>query len=282
MRNAPTRVAMKPRSNFTAPVSPCVYYKMHEGSGLVIADSLGNGPDFTVSAGTPLATNVGNYMPTAPNTTQWASATVADDASSYLANLFDFSTAYDRILIGLDLELGADLASTRYMMSMGLNAATYGQFGLNIQATEAVALLYRGVGASATSSITVAQDQSGVTRSSLLIEVQRTGDNTFAVSGYVNGSVANGGTGTGDWTNNSGTAPLGANGFGDGWAIGGLMPAALGNNKTALLNGGAGENSKIGRFFACRLTSAPAGIAQAVALDLWRDRGEFPRSLAGL
>lgn len=278
MRNAPTRVAMKPRSNFTAPVFPCVYYKMHEGTGLVIADSLGNGPDFTVSAGTPLATNVGFFTPPESNTTVWAACTVANDTDSYLRNLFDMASDYSNILIGLDYELGADIATATTLFSMGKPLA--GIFALKTNATEILNLIYRGVGSATNQTMNFVTDLTGTGRSQILLDIAKSGANTFNVSCYINGSLA--ASVDGDWTNSSGTGPLAAADFGDGWAIGGLVQTTIGGNKTELLNAGAGGSGKLGRLFAIRLTEAHTAIGQKVALDLWRDRGEFPRSLAGL
>ena len=279
MRNRNLKsTALKTRDAHASMVSPAVFYKMHEGTGLAIADSLGNGPDFTVSAGTPLATNVGHYTPPESNTTVWAACAVAEDVDAYLRTLFDFATPYSNILIGLDYEQGADIATGNTLFSMGKPLT--GIFALKINANEIPNLIYRGVGSSTNQTVNFVNDLTGTGRTQMLLDIARTAANTFTASLYINGALA--ASATGDWTNSSGTGPLAAGDFGDGWAIGGLVQTTIGGAKTELINAGAATDAKLGRLFAARLETSHTGIAQAVALDLWRDRGDFPRSLIGL
>lgn len=279
MRNNFHRIALIPRGDRDLDCAS-VFYRMHEQSGMTIADALGHGPNFTVSTGTPLATTPGYYQPAASNSTIYAQCTVAQDAADYLENLFDFTTDYENLLLAVDLVFGTDVSAIQAMFSCGRVGTDGGFLSLELSATEILSLTYRGPQASGGTTDALITDFSGVTaRQSILIDFAKTGANTFTYSAYVNGAIVD--SGSGDWTNNSATGPLGGEGLGDGYIIGARVSGTVGGAKSNFLNTDAGNTAKLSNLFVAKLTNSYAGIGSDVAVELYDEPGVVPSVLLG-
>lgn len=266
-------VAVKPRSSIPTPVSPAVFYKLHENTGGTCSDALGNGPDLTLAAsgtGTPWA-DTGWLTPDGTN------HYINVATSTYLQSLLRFDTDWAQLLVAFDYYFDGDTTTVESFLSVGKNDAT-GHFGIMQSTAEQLQLFVRGKGAASASTYSIASSALttfGNQRLTLLFEFVKTGANTFDTNVYKNGVAFATHTGA-DWSLNSATAPWGDT-EGTGYTIG-----ARNNSASIDYRVGAGASSgKYGRFFIMRKQVRDAAFAADLALELYTYQGEIPLCIDG-
>jgi len=270
------------RNNRAAPVSPCVFYKMHEATGATISDSLSNGGALTLfadSTGTPWS-NRPNITPDGTN------HYVQRDADAFLQSLLRIDTAFGHIIQCLDFAYDGALTGNEAIMFAGTNNPS-GGWGFGINSSGQIQMLFRGVGSSAL--VTTAFAGSALSgyagsyaRIHLMVEIVRASATTVDASLYVNGSslaqlVGLSTLGTG------GTSPYGSlqthGGGTQAYSLGVRPNAASGREQ--FLNS-AGSNGQFGRWLAFRGATYDPALAAKVALQGFENPGELPECLRGI
>lgn len=278
MRNRNLKsTAFKTRDAHASAVSPCIFYKLHEGSGTAFVDALGNGPDFTLTGtGTPL-TNAGWVT---PNGTDDMLAVAAANMG-ILTDIFRMDDAYGQLIIGFDL--WTDGSSTGYetIFQAGVATTTVGHIGVGLSsAGSALAISTRGVGASTNSDDAFAFTFGGLgvtdKRMQCVVEIVRATANTIDANCYINGAIVGSKTGI-SWLDNSGTGPYaGPRGTP---LFGATMMGLQGFSSVARRLNSLGSNSRISRFLAHKSTTRDATLALTVAQQMYFEPGDFPRAL---
>lgn len=276
-----TAPALKPRSSRPVPVSPCVFYKMHDGSGLLISDSLGNGPDFTISTGTPLQTT-GGYMPPAANSTIYAVA----PANAFLFALMSLSGVIPEILIAYDYKSSNNaVGASQWVFHAGIGdagASSDGTIALGVNTSENQAVYSRGVG------VGTIQNAAGTgapvattSRVTNLLSIRNPTGGTSADLTFMSriGTTYISNSTTIDIAGGAGNPKFGES-EDQGFVIGARRTAT--STYDQHLNGNASDGATISHLLLFRSSSLVSGLALQVLDEMHNFAGELPVCLSGL
>lgn len=280
MRNS-RQIAIKPRSSRPVPVSPCVFYKIHEGSGSTITDSLGNGPVFTVNTGTPLQTT-GGYLPPAPNTTIYAAA----PANAFLFSLLSLAGVVGEILIAYDYKSTINaVGAAGWMFQAGVsenNAAADGAIGLGVNTSEGQSLFVRGVGVGTIQNATGTGAPLATTnRVTNLVSIRNPTGGTTADITFMSrrGATYTSNSTTIDIAGGAGNPRYGASDD-NGFVIGARQTGVSAFDQ--YMNGNAGDGATMSHLLMFRSNTLVSGLALAVLNDMHNFAGELPVCLSGI
>lgn len=281
MRNNAQKVSMVPRSHYTPPVSKCVFYKFHEGSGASIADALGNGPTFTINTGTPLQTT-GGYKPTAANSTVYATAA----ANAYLFSLLSLVGSLGELLIGYDYQSTINaIGAQQWFFQAGVSdggASSDGCIIVGANTAENHSFSVRGI---STSSLVTASGTgtpfATTNRITNVISLRNpSGGDTADITFYSrNGNTIITNSTTLNLAGNSTWAHYGS-ADDHGYTIGARRTST--NTYDQHQNGNAADGATISHLLMFRSDELVAGLATKVLAQMHQFPGEFPLALAGL
>lgn len=272
MLDAKKIAAVTPCSSIR-PVSPCVFYPLHEGAGTIAKCLLGNGPDLTLNGtGTPW---INRPMVTFNGTDNWLNA-----GNEYLRSLWELRTINGQTLfIAFDYWHDGDLTSNEAVICVGNIHASNGGLEVRINASQQFALIVRGEGGTADENNTfspVAISSRGNRRMPVALEIRGTSDTTVDVNIYVDGTpfVSTSGINLVPF---SATSPLYQ--LGDGLTIG-AAGGSIGT-KNRLSNSG-NSNCRIGNVMLGRFGWQGGSVFSKAAQQLNDLPGEFPLALGGV
>lgn len=271
--------ALKPRSTMANPVSPCVFYRMHERSGTVLVDSLGYGPDITLAGtGAPWA-NV--PWVTTNGTDDYGQ--VAASAMGGLTDLLRLDATYGHIIAALDFYYDGDATANEQITFAGVSDNLVGGWGLGLNSSEQVQITHRALGATNhTDSNFTGYSLAALanTRVSIVVELIRKTATTFDGVLFVNG-VARSTLADVNMLANSGTAvyagPAGSSVQGFSLAC---RPSGTAT-RDRYMNSGA-SNGRVARLLMFRGATRDTALALKVAQEMYAYQGEFPVCLDGL
>lgn len=269
--------ALSPLSSRCVPVSPAVFYKLHEQSGTAFADTLGNGPNLTLfGTGTPLA-NVGWVTGGTDNYLQSGS-------NAFLRSIFRLDQAYGQIFQAFDFYYDGDATGLEALTFVGKSDNTTGGWGVEINASEQVILTTRGIGASnhidsVFNGFNLAPLAS--TRVQLTVELIYLTATTASANLYANGASVSS-IASIDLMANSATAVFGSVEVlldTQAYTLG-AQPSGTGA-RARLLNSAA-SNGRLARWWASRHATYDSTLGLALAQDLYKYQGELPTCMDGI
>lgn len=262
-------IAVKPLSSL-APVSPYVFYLMHEGSGVTLEDSAGQGPDLTVQG-------------TDPASSIWANAewltlggdhfalSGADDVIDAIFRLSDIGDG--ALFISYDFYFDGDVTGGECAFTWGSQGGSYPDdqgYGMNMTSAEGIQFLSRGSNTTNTYNVPGSDLGSlGSTRITCTWEILGDGTVNFYVNGALLGGVSAAEFDGIQYSNLDGS-PSGLT----------LFARSNSAGQDRFLSG-AGGNARMARFFACKIPTWQAGDGLAVNRQMYYGKGELPRVLAG-
>lgn len=279
MRNRNIKsISIKPADAHASPVSPAVFYKLHEGTGTAFADALGNGPALTLAgSGTPLAT--AGWI--TPNGTDDL-LQVASADMGVLTDIFRLDDDYHHIITAIDMTYDGAVTGQESLWFAGVSANNVGGWGLTIRNSTSLSFTRRALGASNHSDeIFTEHDISDYadSRMCVVLEVIKKSASLVDLNLFINGIIRQSLTDS-DLLVLSGTAPYaGPNASNaQGFTIGATPNGST--SKTRLLNS-AGSNAKAARFLAIKPNNYDTTLALRVAQEMYKFQGEAPRCLNG-
>lgn len=272
-------VAVKPRSSIPTPVSPAVFYKLHENTGGTCSDALGNGPDLTLfgsGTGTPWA-NLPWITPDGIN------HYLQSDSNAYLRSIFRLDQAYGHIFQAFDFYYDGDATGIEALSFIGKSDNIVGGWGVEINSSEQVIITTRGIGASnhldsVFNGFNLAPLAS--TRVQLTVELIYLTATTASANLYANGASVSS-IASIDLMANSATAVFGSvEKTLDAQAYT-LMAQPNGTNTRARLMNSAASNGRLARWWASRHATYDSTLGLSLAQDLYKYQGELPVCMDG-
>ena len=254
------------------------FYKMAELSSGTLADTFGNGPNFT-GQGSLTTDATGGITPATPNSTKYATAA----ANAYLLDLWKMSGTFGEVIFAFDyINTLSNLVATNQIFTAGRQSASIDAGVVYFQITTAEKLLIGARGSVAGGSAftftnTASTPFQTTSRVTALVSIRlnsaieaavdmhfRTGLTTYSSSGTL--AIDSG---------------VGAPGYGNGTDDGYTMFA----NKTgastyaSYLNGGAAEAATIRNMLMLKTPTYDPSLALSILLDMSNNPGEIPRRI---
>lgn len=279
--NVKVAPALAPRR--IANVSPACWYAMHEPSAATLVDKLGNGPTFTMAAGT--ADALGRLAPAASNTTDYATA----PADPYLFDVLRLDTmmasGVDQLIIAYDYQsTSAAVAATNSIFTAGQMVSYAGAKGalclqINTAECPSVSIRNTGVSTAAFAGAATGAGLASTLRTAVVIDARKGVGNsvnmtfhTLNSAGLSTTTSANAVTDGG-----SGLGVFGSEGDG-GYAIGARHTAVY----DQLLNAGAGDGASLQNLLFMRKAVRDSALAARLVAEMVRYPNEWPQCLNGV
>lgn len=271
--------ALTPRSSMVTPISPAVFYRLHEGTGSACTDALGNGPSMTL-AGSGVGTPWANAGWLTPNGTDHY---VQAGSNPFLRSIFRLDQSYGHIIQAFDFYYDGDATGLEALSFIGKSDNTTGGWGVEINASEQVVITMRGIGASnhvdnVFSGFSLASLAS--TRVQLAVELIRLTATTASANLYANGAAVSS-IASIDLMANGATAVFGSVEVLLDTQAYTLMAQPNGTNARARLMNAAASNGRLARWWASRHATYDSTLGLALAQDLHKYQGELPICMDG-
>lgn len=281
MRNRSIKsIALQAQDAHASPVSPCVFYKLHESSGSTFSDTLGNGPDFSYTGTGSIRANTTWLTPNGTDDM----LQVSRDNMGILNDIFRMDTEYGQLIMAFDLWTDGSSTGFETIFQSGVAGSTVGHIGVGLSsAGSALSVSTRGVGASTNKDDSFGFTFAGLSltnkRLQCVVELVRATATTMDAHCYIDGEVRATLTGI-DWLSNSATRPYaGAQGVPVfGATFFGLQTTSTVTRRLSSL----GSNSRVSRFLAHRSATRDTMLALKVAQQMYAAQGDFPRALRGV
>lgn len=265
-------------------VSPWMFYKLQEGSGIVAADTAGRGPNLAPQAGAVTTEwgNAGYYTPVGTQNSVLRATNTSLDALFNLANVVG-----KQLLICFDFYFDGGVTASETIMGFGANT-TAGGWWITLNTSNQLGFGFKAVGSNSLSSNAMSgfnmgtdADAGSNKRFTIGLDIRVVGAYPNAVgscSVYCNGVSKTSAVNLDlNQAANSGTALPGAT-VGQPFALAGRKSSTGSDTYDQTLHSGA-SNGRLAMVFAMLKSTPDDYIAAQMSRDFYNLRGEYPQVL---
>lgn len=255
------------------------FYKMAELSSGTLADTFGNGPNFTGVGGLTTGAN-GGLDPASSNTTAYATAA----ANAYLYDIVSLIGTFGELLIAFDWKSTVtNVTSTNTVFMAGRFNASHAGGGLavKISTAEKIQLESRGAGAGGSTQNVLNTGSSPLAttnRCTVVMSIRLNSATEAAVDFLIReGTTTHTSSGTLALDSGAGFAAFGTGGVDDGYSLCAAKTSASGY--ATMLNAGPAEDATIRNLLLLKTPTYDSSLALSILLDMANNPGEIPRRI---
>ena len=255
------------------------FYKLAELSSGTLADTFGNGPNFTGVGGLTTGAT-GGLDPAASNTTAYATAA----ANAYLYDIVSLIGTFGELLIAFDWKSSVtDVTLTNTVFMAGRFNASHagGGLALKVATSEKIQIESRGAGAGGSTQNAISSGANPLqttNRCTVVVSVRLNSATEAAVDFLIReGTTTHASSGTLALDSGAGFAAFGTGGVDDGYSLCAAKTSASGYAN--MLNAGAAEDATIRNLLLLKTPTYDSSLALSILLDMSNNPGEIPRRI---